>query len=228
MQENRSFDHYFGTMAGVRGFDDPTALKLPNGKSVFHQPDAAQSRRLPAAVPSRHAHDQRAEDPVDQPRLGRAARGVERRQDGQLAARPPQGRRRERPLRDGLLHARRHPVPVRAGRGVHDLRRLLLLGAGPDLAQPHVLDDRHDRSRRSRRRPDHQQQGAARGISAGPPTPSGWRRPASAGRSISRQDNYGCNMLEYFKHVQAGRPSSPLYTKGMVRGAGRASSSTTR
>ncbi|HEX3797914.1 MAG TPA: alkaline phosphatase family protein [Verrucomicrobiae bacterium] len=39
MQENRSFDHYFGTMAGVRGFDDPNALILPNGKSVFHQPD---------------------------------------------------------------------------------------------------------------------------------------------------------------------------------------------
>ena len=39
MQENRSFDHYFGTMAGVRGFDDPDALKLPNGKSVFYQPD---------------------------------------------------------------------------------------------------------------------------------------------------------------------------------------------
>src|ERR1700761_6819562 len=39
MQENRSFDHYFGTMAGVRGFDDPNALQLPNGKSVFYQPD---------------------------------------------------------------------------------------------------------------------------------------------------------------------------------------------
>lgn len=39
MQENRSFDHYFGTMAGVRGFDDPDAIILPNGKSVFHQPD---------------------------------------------------------------------------------------------------------------------------------------------------------------------------------------------
>src|SRR4051794_26774770 len=39
MQENRSFDHYFGTMSGVRGFDDPDALILPNGKSVFHQPD---------------------------------------------------------------------------------------------------------------------------------------------------------------------------------------------
>src|SRR5215475_13527806 len=39
MQENRSFDHYFGTMAGVRGFDDANAIILPNGKSVFHQPD---------------------------------------------------------------------------------------------------------------------------------------------------------------------------------------------
>ncbi|MCE9544059.1 MAG: phospholipase, partial [Planctomycetia bacterium] len=40
MQENRSFDHYFGTMAGVRGFDDPEALTLSTGKSVFHQPDS--------------------------------------------------------------------------------------------------------------------------------------------------------------------------------------------
>ncbi len=40
MQENRSFDHYFGTMAGVRGFNDPDALRLPSGKSVFYQPDA--------------------------------------------------------------------------------------------------------------------------------------------------------------------------------------------
>lgn len=39
MQENRSFDHYFGTMAGVRGFDDPRALKLSGGRSVFYQPD---------------------------------------------------------------------------------------------------------------------------------------------------------------------------------------------
>jgi phospholipase C len=39
MQENRSFDHYFGTMPGVRGFDDPDAMRLPNGSSVFEQPD---------------------------------------------------------------------------------------------------------------------------------------------------------------------------------------------
>jgi len=41
MQENRSFDHYFGTLSGVRGFNDAQALRLPNGKTVFHQPDSA-------------------------------------------------------------------------------------------------------------------------------------------------------------------------------------------
>jgi phospholipase C len=41
MQENRSFDHYFGTLPGVRGFADPDALTLPGGRNVFHQPDAA-------------------------------------------------------------------------------------------------------------------------------------------------------------------------------------------
>jgi phospholipase C len=39
MQENRSFDHYFGTLRGVRGFGDPRAVTLPSGKSVWHQPN---------------------------------------------------------------------------------------------------------------------------------------------------------------------------------------------
>jgi phospholipase C len=39
MQENRSFDHYFGTLSGVRGFNDPTATTLSTGRSVFYQPD---------------------------------------------------------------------------------------------------------------------------------------------------------------------------------------------
>jgi phospholipase C len=39
MQENRSFDHYFGALRGVRGFDDPRAITLSTGRSVFHQPD---------------------------------------------------------------------------------------------------------------------------------------------------------------------------------------------
>jgi phospholipase C len=43
MQENRSLDHYYGTMRGVRGFGDTTALTLANGQSVFHQPDPART-----------------------------------------------------------------------------------------------------------------------------------------------------------------------------------------
>jgi phospholipase C len=41
MQENRSFDHYLGTLRGVRGFDDPRAVTLPSGNSVFQQPNGA-------------------------------------------------------------------------------------------------------------------------------------------------------------------------------------------
>ncbi|MEU4350630.1 phosphocholine-specific phospholipase C [Streptomyces sp. NPDC023838] len=37
MQENRSFDHYFGSLKGVRGFGDPRPVTLPSGKSVWHQ-----------------------------------------------------------------------------------------------------------------------------------------------------------------------------------------------
>ncbi|GIH14572.1 alkaline phosphatase family protein [Rugosimonospora africana] len=39
MQENRSFDHYFGTLSGVRGFEDKHAMRLPNGQPVYYQPD---------------------------------------------------------------------------------------------------------------------------------------------------------------------------------------------
>jgi len=39
MQENRSFDHYFGTLRGVRGFNDPRAIALPGGKPVWQQPN---------------------------------------------------------------------------------------------------------------------------------------------------------------------------------------------
>ncbi len=40
MQENRSFDHYFGMMRGVRGLGDPRPLRLPGGKTVWAQPSA--------------------------------------------------------------------------------------------------------------------------------------------------------------------------------------------
>ena len=46
MQENRSFDHYFGTLRGVRGYGDPRPVTLPSGRSVFHQPGADGSGEI--------------------------------------------------------------------------------------------------------------------------------------------------------------------------------------
>ncbi|MDT5186351.1 MAG: phospholipase, partial [Mycobacterium sp.] len=42
MQENRSFDHYFGALRGVRGFGDPHPVALPSGKTVWHQSDGTK------------------------------------------------------------------------------------------------------------------------------------------------------------------------------------------
>jgi phospholipase C len=39
MQENRSFDHYFGAMPGVRGFADPSV-----SRDVFYQKDASNPK----------------------------------------------------------------------------------------------------------------------------------------------------------------------------------------
>src|SRR5215467_2559114 len=44
MQENRSFDHYFGTLRGARGFGDPRAVKLASGNIVFEQPNGKSTQ----------------------------------------------------------------------------------------------------------------------------------------------------------------------------------------
>jgi phospholipase C len=40
MQENRSFDHALGTLRGVRGYNDPRAIELPNRNLVWLQSNA--------------------------------------------------------------------------------------------------------------------------------------------------------------------------------------------
>ena len=47
MQENRSFDHAFGTLKGVRGFNDPRAIDLPNGNPVWLQSNKAGETYAP-------------------------------------------------------------------------------------------------------------------------------------------------------------------------------------
>jgi phospholipase C len=69
MQENRSFDHYFGTLSGIRGYSDPLAMHRPDGLSVFSQPDIdllQNPSRLPYVLPwhldSKTTSAQNAED----------------------------------------------------------------------------------------------------------------------------------------------------------------------
>ncbi|MBD0710591.1 MULTISPECIES: phosphocholine-specific phospholipase C [unclassified Streptomyces] len=50
MQENRSFDHYFGTLRGIRGFGDRNAVELPSGRPVFEQPAGPGRTVLPFPV----------------------------------------------------------------------------------------------------------------------------------------------------------------------------------
>lgn len=48
MQENRSFDHCFGSLKGVRGFNDPRVLKLANGSPVWLQTDQKKTAISPS------------------------------------------------------------------------------------------------------------------------------------------------------------------------------------
>ncbi|PWJ59051.1 phospholipase C [Dyadobacter jejuensis] len=47
MQENRSFDHAYGTLQGVRGFNDPRAIRLPNDNLVWLQTNAFGETHIP-------------------------------------------------------------------------------------------------------------------------------------------------------------------------------------
>ncbi|HTI72334.1 MAG TPA: phospholipase C, phosphocholine-specific [Candidatus Limnocylindria bacterium] len=47
MQENRSFDHSYGSLRGVRGFNDPRAVTLPDGNPVWLQTNKAGETYAP-------------------------------------------------------------------------------------------------------------------------------------------------------------------------------------
>ena len=143
MQENRSFDHYFGTLRGVRGFGDPRAVRLPSGDPVWSQPNGATPR---AAVPPGRAQPRAPVSRGPAPRLDGHPSGLERGQVRSVGA--EQGHDD-----DGAPDTRRHTVSLRAGRRVHRLRRVSLFVSGRDRPQslPHV--DGVGRQRRQGRRP---------------------------------------------------------------------------
>lgn len=54
MQENRSFDHYYGTLSGVRGYADTATIPLPGGNDVWHQPTVSGGTVSPFHFDTKH------------------------------------------------------------------------------------------------------------------------------------------------------------------------------
>lgn len=55
MQENRSFDHCFGTLQGVRGFNDPRTIRLPDKNLAWIQTNAAGESYSPFKLDIKHS-----------------------------------------------------------------------------------------------------------------------------------------------------------------------------
>ena len=216
MQENRSFDHYFGTMPGVRGFGDPEALRLSTGKSVFYQPDTVNPDGyvLPfhldtkttsaQAIPSTsHAwavqHQAWNNGKMDQwlP-AHRAADGA----NGPYC----------------MSYYEREDIPFQFA-----------------LADAFTICDNSFSSVLGPTWPNrlfwmtgtNDPNGVAGGPIIANETPNGYytwttyaERLQAAGVSwkvYQEQDNYGCNMLENFQSFVNAQPGDPLYDNGMAR-----------
>lgn len=58
-QENRSFDNYFGTLKGVRGFGDRFTIPLTQNRKVWEQYDASKNKIYPYYLDSSRGNAQR-------------------------------------------------------------------------------------------------------------------------------------------------------------------------
>ena len=216
MQENRSFDHYFGTMAGVRGFDDTDALKLPDGRSVFYQPDSENSSGylLPFHLDTRKTSAQKI------PSTSHAWSVQHKAWNGGKM--------------DNWLAAHRKADGAKAPfvMGYHTRADIPFQFA---LAEAFTICDAYHCSVLGPTWPNRMywMTGCidAHGRDGGPMTsnhtiPGGYRwttyaeRLEKAGVSwkvYQQKDNYGCNMLANFRAFQQAGKDSPLYRNGMVR-----------
>ena len=217
MQENRSFDHYFGTLAGVRGFGDAKAQKLSNGRAVFYQPDTENpdGYLLPFHLDTRSTCAQRIPSTSHAWAVQHAAWNHGSMDQWVVAHRRADGK--NGPYCMG--HYTRADIPFQFA-----------------LAESFTLCDEYHCSVMGPTWPNRMYWMTGTidpdGIGGGPIThnavpPGGYtwttyaERLEQAGVSwkvYQQEDNYGCNMLENFKAFQQASKSSPLYRKGMLRG----------
>jgi len=216
MQENRSFDHYFGTLAGVRGFGDEQALKLPNGQSVFYQPDPMNPSGylLPFHLNTRVTSAQKIPSTSHAWDVQHAAWNGGKMDNWMPAHRPADGA--AAPYVMG--YHTRADIPFQFA-----------------LAETFTICDEYYCSVFGPTWPNRMYwmtgmidaQGEAGGPLISNRTVRGgfrWttyaERLEKAGVSwkvYQQEDNYGCNMLEYFKTFQQADRHSNLHTRGLIR-----------
>jgi phospholipase C len=205
MKENRSFDHYFGTAAGVRGFADPA------GAAIFHQPDpsAPDGVRLPFHLDTRRTGAQRLPD-LEHSRRSQHAAFAEGRMNRWIASLRREGE--NAPFTMGYLD--RQDIPLYRALGdaftlcdgyhasvlgpTHPNRIMLMTGT-VDAARRYgraALDNK--------------------GRNYGWETyPERLERAGISWRVHHEADDYGCNVLKYFAQYRNAAPGSALHDKAM-------------
>jgi phospholipase C len=217
MQENRSFDHYFGTLAGVRGFDDPEAMKLPNGESVFHQPDPENPSGylLPFHLDTRVTSAQKIPSTSHAWSVQHSAWNGGKMDDWLPAHRKADGA--NAPYVMG--YHMRTDIPFQFA-----------------LAEAFTICDAYHCSVMGPTWPNRMywmtgtidpdgKHGGPLLNNVSPPEGFGWttyaQRLEKAGISwkvYQQDDNYGCDVLEEFRAFRESGENSPLRSKGMLRG----------
>ncbi|MEO6964499.1 MAG: alkaline phosphatase family protein [Acidobacteriaceae bacterium] len=217
MQENRSFDHYFGTLAGVRGFDDPNAMTLSTGKSVFYQPDSVNPKGylLPFHLDTRATSAQKI------PSTSHAWAVQHEAWNGGKMDQWLQAHRKA----DGLHapycmgHYEREDIPFQFA-----------------LADTFTICDDYHCSVLGPTHPNRMYLMTGtidpNGLNGGPlinnrkakdgftwtTYPERLEKAGVPWMVYQQKDNYGCNALEYFRNFMEAPVGSSLHTRGMVRG----------
>ncbi|MBR0551668.1 phosphocholine-specific phospholipase C [Stakelama marina] len=219
MQENRSFDHYFGTLAGVRGYGDPRPMRLRNGQSVFHQPDPAGGAVLPFHLDSRTTSAQLLKS-LDHSWKGDTAEWAD--YDVWIKHKTAMSmghfRRADIPFYYALADAFSVCDAYYASiHGPTDPNRMFLFSGTSGLAAgnagPQAVSNADDGNWTADASRDND---AQPGYSPGTWTTYAERLQAAgiSWRLYQEYDNYGDNSLAYFRQFRGLDPASPLYRRG--------------
>jgi phospholipase C len=217
MQENRSFDHYFGTMAGVRGFDDANAMLLSSGKSVFYQPDSENpdGYLLPFHLDTRKASAQKIPSTSHAWSVQHEAWN-----DGKMDQWLPAHRKADGVNGPYVMgYYTRADIPFQFALAeaftICDAYHCSVLGPTWPNRMSWMTgtidpDGEHGGPIISNEEP--------RGGYTWTTYAERLERAGTSWKVDQEKDNYGCNVLEYFKAFHKAHRHSPLYAKGMVRG----------